>query len=307
MSDTSRRELLGVAGAATLIHAMAPGAVQAAAKLPLIATEEAFATPEFLKAFLDFAASSTNRGVRYAAELLARPALQSKLTDMEVRLAEMDANGVDWHLASLVSPGVQVFDADQGSALASQVNDALAAHIRRHPGRLCGLAAIAPQDPERAAGEIGRAMTELGLNGIIINSHTHGEFLDDPKYAPIFAAAVRYKAPIYLHPTFPPDEMIKPFEHYNMTGAIWGFGAETSLHAVRMILGGVFDRHPDLQVVLGHMGEALPYWFFRLDLMYRKLLARADQAPGMVRLARAPSEYVRSNFHFTTSGCTGTS
>ena len=268
----------------------------------LIATEEAFATWEYIETYLWLAGRSEAVGLRYPAIMLSRPDIQERLTNIDLRLADMDEHGVDVHLLSLTSPGVQVFDADLGAAIARRTNDALAALIQLHPQRLCGLAAIAPQDPEGAAAEIERAIGDLGLNGIIINSHTHGEFLDDPKFWPIFDAAVRHRAPIYLHPTFPPDNMVKPYERYGMAGAIWGFGAETSLHAVRMVLGGVFDHYPDLQIVLGHMGEALSFWFLRLDLMHKKLMAHRNLPPNMVKLKRLPSEYIRSNFHFTTSG-----
>jgi len=268
----------------------------------IIATEEAFATSEFLDTYLDFAAARQNEGMLFAASVLSRPGMRDRLTDIDVRLAEMDAHGTDMHLMSLTSPGVQVFDPDLGTALAIRVNNEMAALIRQHPNRLAGLAAIAPQDPRRAAAEIERAMGDLGFNGIIINSHTQGEFLDDRKFWPIFDAAVKHRAPIYLHPTFPPDTMIEPYVRYGLNGAIWGFGAETSLHAVRLVMSGVFDRYPELQIVLGHMGEALPYWFLRLDLQYQKQIARQQHPPGMVKLNRMPSDYFRSNFHFTTSG-----
>jgi 5-carboxyvanillate decarboxylase len=267
-------------------------------KLRLIGTEETFSTPAYIDAYMKLAERDKSTGVQYVRLLLQHNA--KWLTDLDYRLSEMDQSGVDMHLLSLNAPGVQVFEPEEASRLASVVNDEIAALIQKYPERLCGLAAVAPQDPVGAVKEIDRAMGQLGLNGIIINSHTQGEFLDDPKFFPILEAAVRNRAAIYLHPQLPPDSMIKPFEKYAMEGAIWGFAAEASLHAVRMILGGVFDRFPDLQIVLGHMGEGLPYWLFRLDQVYR-LLTRL-KSPAILPLRRLPSEYVKSNFYVTTSG-----
>ena len=179
----------------------------------------------------------------------------------------------------------------------------LAGIIRAHPGRFAGLGTIAPQAPERAAREVRRVMADLKLSGLLINSHTQGEFLDAEKFWPILEAAVAYDAPIYLHPNFPAESMIEPYSRYGMMGALWGFAAECSLHVVRMILAGVFDRFPKLQIVLGHLGEGLPFWLGRLDNRYANILRRGGLEPlGMRKLERLPSEYFRSNFHVTTSG-----
>jgi 5-carboxyvanillate decarboxylase len=271
-------------------------------KMHMIATEEAFATPEYLEALGNLGATSTSDLIRYAAYFLTKEPAATGLCDVETRLASMDANGVDMHLMSLTSPGVQLFDADLGTSLAKQTNDRLAELIRQYPKRFAGLAAIAPQDPAKAADEVTRAMTELGMNGIIINSHTNGEYLDERKFDPILEAAQRNKAPIYIHPTFPSDDMFKPYSVYGVSGAIWGFAAETGLHAVRMLFGGVFDRFPDLQIVLGHMGESLPYWLFRFDNIYEMMMSQGQVPAGMIKLERKPSEYVKSNMHITTSG-----
>jgi 5-carboxyvanillate decarboxylase len=313
--DQSKRKFLTTgAGAAFLASTSSVNKLVAApSKMRLIATEEHFAFPEFFDAFHKLAATNKSAGVRYVELFYRDPAFIRKFIDIDVRLAEMDRSGVDMQLLSLTTPGVQDFDANEGTALARLANDRLAAIIKEHPKRFAGLAAVAPQDPKSAAAEIERAMTQLGLNGVIINSHTQGEFLDDPKFWPIFDAAVKHRAAIYLHPAFPPDSMIAPFEKYAMVAALWGFQAECGLHAGRMILGGVFDHYPDLQIVLGHMGEGIPYWLFRLDDIFALLMgdeykpagrrARAGgQAPGMVRLKKRPSEYFRLNFHITTSG-----
>ena len=270
-------------------------------KMHMIATEEAFATPEYLEALVKVGAASANASIGLAAGFLGHPDVARRLCDIDVRLADMDAHNVDMQLLSITSPGVQVFDADLGTSLAAQINDRLAELVRQYPKRFTALAAVAPQDPIRAAAEVKRAMTELGLQGVLINSHTNGEFLDEQKFEPILEACERYQAPLYIHPTIPPDDMIKPYERYGMTSALWGFAAETGLHAVRMVLGGVFDRFPELQVVLGHMGEALPYFLFRLDNLYA-MSSQGDLPMGITKLKRKPSDYIKDNMHITTSG-----
>ena len=136
--------------------------------------------------------------------------------------------------------------------------DQLAEAVRRHPTRFTGMIAVAPQDPAAAAKEIERGVTKLGMNSVIINSHTQGEYLSDSKFWDIFAAAEAHHVPIYLHPNSLPRNMIQPFQECGLDGAIYGFGVETGLHALRIITAGVFDRFPKLQMIIGHMGEALP-------------------------------------------------
>ena len=268
----------------------------------LIATEEAFAPVEYIDAYLALAPSLATPASRYLSNYYSKPEFARELTDLDYRLAEMDRLGVDMHLLSITGPGVQAFDAGLGAELATIANDTLADAIARHPTRYAGLAAVAPQDPQKAAREVERAMRGLKLNGLIINSHTHGEYLDDPKFWPIFEAAVACDAPLYLHPTIPSDAMIGPFSQYGMMGALWGFGADASLHVVRMILGGVFDAFPKLQIVLGHLGEGLAFWLGRLDNRYANIKRRGLSPLGSKPLERLPSEYFASNFHVTTSG-----
>jgi 2,3-dihydroxybenzoate decarboxylase/5-carboxyvanillate decarboxylase len=145
------------------------------------------------------------------------------------------------HILSLTAPGVQMFDADNLAALA---NDRLAEVVARHPTRFAGLATVAPQSPKRAAREMERAIRTLKLNGFVINSHTNDEYLDDPKYFPILEAAEALKACIYIHPRAPSAGFDMPLRHYGLDSALWGYGLEVSTHALRMILGGVFDRFP---------------------------------------------------------------
>ena len=221
----------------------------------------------------------------------------NKLLDIgEGRIREMDKDGIDMQVLSLVSPGVQVFDAATGTAIAKKANDKLAEAVRKYPTRFAGLASIAPQNPIEAAKELERAVKELGLRGALINSHTKGEYLDDKKYWVIFETAERLGVPIYIHHRCPSPDMIKPYLAYpRLHTAMLGFAAEVSLHAVRLICGGVFDQFPKLTIILGHLGEALPYWFWRMDNMWQM---RAF--PN--RPKRLPSEYFQDNFYITTSG-----
>ncbi len=294
-----RRTFLG--GSAAMVAASAARA--APQGMRLIATEEAFAPREYIDAYLKMAQTVDTAATRYLKVYYSRAETVRQLTDIDHRLVEMDKFGVDLHLLGITAPGVQAFDGEFGSDLAMLANDQLATIIKARPKRFAGLGAIDPGNPARAARELVRAMTELKLNGIIINSHTHGEFLDNPKFWPIFEAAVAHDAPIYLHPTFPADAMIGPYSDYGMMGALWGFGAECSLHVVRMILGGVFDAFPKLRIVLGHLGEGLPFWLGRLDNRYRNLVRRGGLASlGMKQLARLPSDYFKTNFWVTTAG-----
>ena len=140
-------------------------------------------------------------------------------------------------------------------------------------------------------------MRALKLNGLIINSHTNGEYLDEARYWPILEAAAAHHAPIYIHPRAPSPQMAGAYRAYTLEHAIWGFQAEAGLHGLRLIMSGVFDRFPNLKIVLGHMGEGLPYWLYRLDAMYQSFKV-ADRP----QLKQLPSAYVKQNFLITTSG-----
>jgi 2,3-dihydroxybenzoate decarboxylase len=213
----------------------------------------------------------------------------------------MDASGIDIQVLMLTSPGVQVFDAATANALAAASNDELAAAIARYPSRYVGLAAAAPQDPKTAAKEIERGVRKLGLKGVIINSHTQGERLDNPKFWDIFAAAEALDVPIYLHPNSPPRDMIQPYLEAGLDGAVFGFQAETGLHMLRIITSGVFDEFPKLKMAIGHCGEALPFWLYRIDYMHRAAVA-ANRFPHLRKLKRSPGEYLRDNVYATNSG-----
>jgi 2,3-dihydroxybenzoate decarboxylase len=224
------------------------------------------------------------------------------MTDLgDVRLKDMDDTGIGRQILSLTSPGVQVFDAPLAVALARSSNDFMVDAIRKYPDRFSGLAAIAPQDPAAAAKELERGVVSLGLKGAIVNSHTRGEYLDDQKFWPILAAAEALDVPVYLHPNTPSRAMIEPFIERGLDGAIFGFAVETGLHVLRVILSGVFDRFPRLKLVIGHLGEGLPYWLFRIDFMHNRMVT-ANRYASVQKLQRKPSDYIRENIFVTTSG-----
>ncbi|HVB87989.1 MAG TPA: amidohydrolase family protein [Candidatus Dormibacteraeota bacterium] len=220
-----------------------------------------------------------------------------RLADMGAgRISDMDASGVDLALTFLTAPGVQVFDAPTANSLASSTNDQLAEAIRKHPTRFAGLAAIAPQDPKAAAKEMERATKTLGLKGAVVNSHTEGEYLDDPKFWDIFEAAEALNVPIYIHPREPGPQMLQPYLRRGMERALWGFNVEVSLHTLALITAGVFDRFPNLKIVIGHGGEGIPYMLYRIDYWETR------KKPFMPKLKMLPSDYMRRNIYITTSG-----
>jgi 5-carboxyvanillate decarboxylase len=275
-----------------------------------IATEEAFATEELLNGYRRILAdgSCSDPGFRslwgfYAGNPGERASFViDRLPDLgEKRLADMDRTGIDKQLLLLTSPGVQVFDRDTGVGIARASNDEVAEAIRQHPGRYAALAAVAPQDPDEAARELDRSVGKLGLKGAVINSHTHGEYLDDSKFWPILEAAEALGVPIYIHPQTPSERMIGPFLDRGLDGAIFGFAVETGLHLLRMITAGVFDRYPKLQIVVGHLGEGLPFWLYRLDYMHAATV-RAKRYESMQPLERKPSDYMKENVFVTSSG-----
>jgi predicted TIM-barrel fold metal-dependent hydrolase len=289
-------------------------------RLRKIATEEAFTIPEIAEAFRSLIKKGGSNldllllkqfydspGVASAPSQLdnnevtnrdnAAKLMLPKLLDFDkIRIDDMNASGVDMHVLSLVMPGVQMFESQQANELAALANDRLSKAIHRNPKRYAGLASLAPQDPRSAVKEMERAINKLKLSGFIINSHTENAYLDDPRFLPILEAAEALDRPLYIHPRAPSDGMAQPFSEYRLEGAVWGYGVETATHILRLIFGGVFDRFPKLQIVIGHMGEALPFWLGRLDFM---------GSPG-ARAGRKnqlkPSEYFQRNITITTSG-----
>lgn len=292
-----RREFISLAGGAALASGAPGAAIAADAGRPrrgyrLIATEEGWLPEAVLAANARYAAAGG------AVQVMTRngpapKAMVDAVGDIgSARIAAMDRDGIDMQLLLLSSPGVQIFDAAEGSALAREANDELAAAIRRHPTRYAGLAALAPQDPAGAARELQRAINTLGLNGAIINSHTQGEFLSERKYWPIFEALESLDVPLYIHPR-DPAASLSGSNVQAVTAAGWAYGIEVGTHLMQLIGAGVFDRFPRLKIVVGHMGEAVPFWLPRIDNRY---------LTGPRPLQRKPSEYMLGNVWVTTSG-----
>ena len=267
-----------------------------------IATEEAFAIPEQMEAQRELIANTQEYDpdlFLWKVQTDPNGPVHNRLIDLyEMRMREMDKYDVDMHLLALTSTGVQMMEADRAVAVAEIGNDRLHEAIQRHPDRFTGLATIAVQDPPRAVKEIERAIKKLKLNGIMINSHTNGEYLSEQKYWPILEAIEDLNVALYIHPRAPIPLMAKAYRTDHLEHAIWGYQAETGLHGLRLITGAVFDQFPKLQVVLGHMGEGIPYWLYRLDFMY----GRVKIDFGRRKLKLTPSEYFKRNFYITTSG-----
>jgi 5-carboxyvanillate decarboxylase len=274
-----------------------------------IATEEAFATKEQIDVYLRMVKDGTaDKGMHslwgfYGTSPSERATqILHRLLDLgDERLANMDATGIDVAILSLTSPGVQPFlDVNEAKGVVSRANDYLAENVAKHPTRYAGMTSIAPQDPVWSAAEIKRG-AGLGFKGVMINSHTQGEYLDDPKYDPIFRALAETGQPLYIHPATPPDAMITPMLEAGLDGAIFGFGVETGMHLLRLITIGIFDRYPELQIMVGHGGEALPYWLYRLDFMHQAGV-RSKRYARMKPLKKTIADYMRSNVLVTTSG-----
>jgi predicted TIM-barrel fold metal-dependent hydrolase len=212
----------------------------------------------------------------------------------------MDEARIEFQVLSLAAMGFDGLDAATASPLARDVNDELADAVRAHPARLGGFATLALKDPAAAAIELERCVTRLGFYGALLNGTTEGRFLDDPRFLPVFEAAVQLGVPIYLHPAPPPEPVGRAYfsglpgdTGHLLSIAGWGWHAETGLHTLRLIVSGLFDRLPTLQLIIGHMGEGLPYALARSS----GILSNA--AP---HLRQPVAAYFRSNIHITTSG-----
>ena len=222
-----------------------------------------------------------------------------RLADLaEERLPAMDAAGVDVAVLSLNSPGIQAEpNAQVAVARAAEVNDLLAGLIAAHPTRYSGFAALPLQDGEAAAKELERAVKQLGLRGALVNAHTQGRYLDDPSLRVVWEHAEGLGVPLYLHPANGFDTPHVLSGHPELTGPMWSWGADTSTHALRLIFGGVFDDFPNAKLLLGHMGEGLPYALWRLDSRWG-----FHNHHGIELKRGKPSEYLRHNLYITTSG-----
>jgi hypothetical protein len=224
--------------------------------------------------------------------------LLNALLDLgEGRLARMDKCGIDVQVLSLSAPGVEQLDPTVGTVVARNANDILYKLTRKYPDRFMGYAALAPKDPLQAADELERCVKELGFKGWNTHSNFGDSYLDDKKYLPILERAAKLGVPVYLHPTVPAIPQTKGYG-FALAGAPFGFGLETALCMMRLIFSGVFDICPNLKIILGHLGEGLPFLFKRIDWAY----VRPFDPAARPKLSRKPSEYLKENVFVATSG-----
>lgn len=275
-----------------------------------IATEEAWAPPEVIALYRRHLADGTIDDIGFSSLMgyflgSAHPQPQSVVARLQdaadQRIADMDATGIDHQVLALTAPGTQVLDAEEGIGVARLANDRLSGIVHANPTRFSALAAVSFEDVDAAVLELRRAVTELGLKGLILNDHIRGGYIDDPRFAPLLAELEALDVPLYLHPNTPPDSMISPYREAGLDGAVHGFGASAGLHLLRMITSGMLDRHPDLRIVVGHLGEGLPFWLHRIDHMHGKQVA-SGRYEAIKPLAQAPSAYFSSRIWLTTSG-----
>lgn len=261
-----------------------------------VALEEHFATPATL-------ADSQVFGAHVWDELGPR------LTDFQdKRLRLMDASGVEWMILSLNAPAVQaIADVPRAIAVAREANDILAAEIARRPDRFAGFAALPMQDPDEAARELTRCVTELGFVGALVNGFSQAGssalYYDLPQYRPFWRTVEALGVPFYLHPRNPLPGSIPGYDGHNwLLGPNWAFHAETAVHALRLIGSGLFDACPTLQIILGHLGEGIPAYLWRIDNRNAWM-----KAPHKYAARKTVADYVRQNFIVTTSGNFSTS
>ncbi len=235
-----------------------------------------------------------------------RDELRARLLDIHgLRLREMDAHGMEMMLLSLNAPTVQgIPDTKRAIELARRTNDYLAAEVAKRPDRFQGLAALAMQDPDEATREYERCIQSLRFRGALVNgfsqvgSAENCVYLDDPRYNDFWAKVAALDYPFYLHPRNPiPRDAQIYAGHTWLLGPSWAFAQETAVHALRLIASGLFDRHPNLQIVLGHMGEGLPFNLWRIDNR-NGWMAKGHGTPAKHPVAH----YMQNNFYITTSG-----
>ncbi len=257
-----------------------------------IAIEEHFAIPSTLRMSRQYAIDDSWMD------------LQKRLLDLhDVRLSEMDRHGIEIAILSLNAPGIQeIPDPAEAARTARRANDRLAEAVLAQPDRFAGFAALPMQDPEAATAELTRCVRQLGFKGALVNGFSQVGSLDrvvyydDPAYLPFWAAVEELAAPFYLHPRDPLPAREPIYDgHPWLLGPVWAFGVETATHALRLMASGLLDRHPRLTIILGHLGEGLPYNIWRVDHRLRK-------SSRGIPARRTMREYLRSNFYLTTSG-----
>jgi uncharacterized protein len=303
----NRRDFIYAASAGTASAAMPAVAIaqsdrdtrndatRGGTKLRTITLEEHFVSPGFSagpgRDFIEQLRHAGDHGAKIVGQL----------QDVgEGRLAAMDAADIDMQVLSLNSPGVEQSDVAEQIAIARESNDFLADLVKQNPKRFAAFAALRVAAPEQAADELDRRIRQQGFKGTLINGHSRGRYLDDQFFWPILERAEALNVPIYLHPTVPPKPVVEalysgfsPAVTWTFAAPGWGWHIETSVHLIRMMLGGVFDRYPKLQIVIGHLGEGIPFMLPRLNRLLPKEMTKRERPLGA---------YLRENVHYTFSG-----
>ncbi len=219
------------------------------------------------------------------------------------RLAGMDKNGIEFTILSLNAPAIQgILDTKRAIEIAKRANDHVAEAVAKHPRRFAGFAALPMQDPDAASAELTRCVKDFGFKGALVNGFTQKEvpdsaiYFDTPEYRSFWSTVSKLDVPFYLHPRAPIPSRAKPYEgHPWLMSSPWGFAVETSIHALRMCGSGMFDEFPNLKIILGHLGEHIPYDLWRID-------ARMRFSPRGYTKKRYLGEYFLDHFYITTSG-----
>jgi predicted TIM-barrel fold metal-dependent hydrolase len=267
--------------------------------LKIVALEEHFATPADMAAWKKVPIDEREPSI----ELVEAAGYDKFLYHLaDERFAIMDQMGIDVHVLSLHTPGAQCFTGSVGTPMARTSNDMLAELVRKYPSRYQGFGTLAMADPEGAALELDRCAGSLGMNGVLINGRSGERNLDDPAFIPVFEAAASRRFPIYIHPQSPAAPVRQAYYNgvnpaidpiFNISGLGWHY--ETGVQVLRLVMSGIFDRFPDLQVIMGHWGEVVLFYLDRIDLM-SGMAARAKL------LKRPISEYFKTNVHVTPAG-----
>jgi predicted TIM-barrel fold metal-dependent hydrolase len=266
----------------------------------IVALEEHFTFPE-LQNRID-PALVIKRGYPAPDAPSARPEIDDRLKDFgEARLKSLDDARVSLQVMGPSGPGADLLPPGEGPAFARELNDALAAQIALHPDRYAGFAHLPLTAPQAAADELERCVTKLGFHGCMVNGSTDGKFLDDPMFEPVLARAEALEVPIYVHPGIPPQAVREAY-YGGLKGPLptifaragYGWHAETAVHIIRLALSGALDKHPRLQIIIGHQGEGLPAMLDRFEETFSGAVPKF--------LQRHPAQTILDQVHVTTSG-----
>jgi predicted TIM-barrel fold metal-dependent hydrolase len=228
-----------------------------------------------------------------------QPRLAATLEDLDaLRIGKMDEAGIDFQVLSHGAPGTHRMDAELAVPLAISANDRLHQAVQRHPDRFAAFASLPAADPGAAADELERSVDRLGFKGAMIHGLTNGVFFDDQRFWPVFERAQALDVPLYMHPSIPHPTVIDVYykdyvkDFPSILSAGWGFTVEAATQAIRLVLSGVFKAYPRLKIILGHLGESLPFSLWRID----QALSRGGNSPLKFR------EVFCEHFYITTSG-----